>query len=73
MNQTVRKKQFQALVAALQATGCYPLAKIELCNEITNAVTVTGEVPSEAANEALNELARQHGFIALAEDLFVRC
>ncbi|MDP7113120.1 MAG: hypothetical protein QGH45_14200 [Myxococcota bacterium] len=73
MNSKTRHEQFRLLTAAVRAIGNYPKTKIELCDEILNAVTVTGEVPSEAANEELTELARQHGFLALAEDLFIPC
>lgn len=73
MNERMRQKQFRLLIAVVQATGNYPKTRVELCDEILNAVTVTGEVPSEAANDELTELARQHGFIALAQDLFIPC
>lgn len=73
MNRQTRQKQFRLLLAAVQATGNYPKTKIELCDEILNAVTVTGEVPSDAANDELTELARRHGFIALAENLSIPC
>ncbi len=73
MNQRMRQKQLRLLIAAAQATGNYPKTRIELCDEILNAVTVTGEVPSHAANDELTELARRHGFIALAEDLSISC
>ena len=73
MNNKTRQKQLQRLLAAVQATGNYPKARIQLCDEILNAVTVTGEVPSDAANDKLTELARQHGFLALAEDLSIPC
>ena len=73
MNNKTRQEQFRLLLAAVEATGKYPRTRIELCEEILNAVTVTGEVPSDAANDELTELARQHGFHALAEDLFIPC
>jgi hypothetical protein len=73
MNSRMRQRQFRLLIEAVRATGNYPEVRIELCDEILNAVTVTGEVSSEAANDELTEMARQHGFIALAENLSIPC
>jgi hypothetical protein len=73
MNSRTRNRQFRLLIEAVRETGNYPKVRIELCDEILNAVTVTGEVPSDAANDKLTEMAQQHGFIALAEDLSIPC
>jgi len=71
MDHKLRRKQVQALTAAVKATVDYPLVRIRLCAEITNAVTVTGEV-RQSDHDALTEIIRRHGFIPLSEDLFVR-
>jgi hypothetical protein len=63
------KKQFNAFMSAIAVSGRF--SKATISQPDGNILIVSGEISSRQGLEDLIELARQHGFILLAQELFI--
>jgi hypothetical protein len=65
------RQQFQAFLDEVAKSGRFLKAKIEPPEPGENIAMISGEVSSHREREEIIEIARQHGFLLLAQELFI--
>ena len=67
-----RKQDFHAFLADVEASGRFPKVTIPPPQH-GKIATISGELSSRKDHDAIVEMARQHGFLLLAQGLVIPC